>query len=736
MKRIGIYFFYDHEGVVDRYVTHFLEAMSPSFDQILVVCNGSLTAEGRETFQALPNTSLLVRPNTGFDVWAYRTGLLHLGWDALQAYDELVLMNFTIMGPVNSFDDMFAEMDGRDVDFWGMTVHNGTIVDPWGLMPEGYIPLHLQSHFLAIRRSLFATPEFQNYWIRMGPIRSYHEAIAKHEALFTQRFERMGFRWASYVDTADQKEVGYYPLYNQPVDLIENRLSPVFKRKMFLSSPAAYLDENANQVAHDLFDYLRESGKYDVEYILEHIVRSADIGDIRSSLLLDRVIEPAKVALQPRPRIAVFVEAEAHGLREILSRVQAAVPGAELIVLGSPDDAGAYAGIRMVAVDALGPLATAFELARAFEFAAYCGATESLVTFPQTIELARRDQVLDAMFYDFAFVDGLIAELRANTRVGLVFPPPPIHAGHFGNVAHGWRGQFKPVDEALTVAGITVRRSHDRPMGYPESNSFWFRPTAFEGVEAVLAGLGENEDAVATRTGQLLLLPLIAQSHGYLSHEVMPSAIANNRMTTMRYYLERLGAAWAPGAGEYFREVEHGLASAAQARGVSTGVGLRARMYFDTRHGYTEYESVPVEGYAQIDGSLRFEASIPPGVVSARFDPVDGFACVCSGVSAGNHKIKPINHRRVRGYDVFAVGDPQYQIDGPFPEGDLLVVTVQHLYPVTGAEWMQHLFPTRRHLPSMLARVMRRMGDSARSRQRARTPDDIGLPSPWVDDFE
>jgi len=743
MKRVGIYFFFDQAGVVDKYVLHFIKEMLPSFDSILVVCNGILSSESRECLSSISGVSILVRPNTGFDVWAYRTGLLHLGWDQLSQYDEVVLMNFTIMGPVNSFDDMFAEMADRDLDFWGMTVHNGAQFDPWGLMPEGFIPLHLQSHFIAIRRSMFGSPEFENYWMRMGPIRTYHEAIAKHEALFTQRFERMGFRWASYVETADLEDVGYYPLFNQPIDLIENRRSPVFKRKMFLSNPGAYLDENANQVAKGLFDYLHASGRYDVDLITQHLVRSAHMNDIRASLHLDRVIEPAKVSAVPRPIVAVFLEAEIDGLDSLLIRINASVPSAEIFLLEPLERAQKLESEGAGVTDRPDRLANALGLAKGFELAAYFGASDGVVLFPQTIELARREQVVDSMFFDLDFVDSLFAEFAKNPQLGLVFPPPPIHAGHFGNLSSGWRGQYHRIDAAFKKSEIEVRRSPDRPQAFPESNSFWFRPNALDGNEQILKdltrdGTTEAVDMKATKTAQLLTLPLLAQSLGFLSHEIMPAAIANNRMATMRYYLERLGAAWAPRDGEYFREFEHALASAAQIRGVSTGVGLRARMYFDTKNGFTEYESVAVEGHAQSDGSLRFEVMLPAGVTSARFDPVDGHSCVCSGASAGLHKIKPVNHRRIRGYDIFTGADPQYQIDGTFIEGHLLVVTLKHLYPIVGDQWMQNLFPTRVRLVSTFGRMLHRLNKSWRAsrHQRPRLPDNVGGPGPWIDDFD
>ena len=112
VRRLAIYFFYDKEGVVDDYIPYLLKDLKENVGELLVVCNGQLTVEGRSKFNAL-TPHLIVRDNTGYDVWAYKAGLEYYGWEKLSEYDEIVLLNFTIMGPVYPFKGMFEEMNGR-----------------------------------------------------------------------------------------------------------------------------------------------------------------------------------------------------------------------------------------------------------------------------------------------------------------------------------------------------------------------------------------------------------------------------------------------------------------------------------------------------------------------------------------------------------------------------------------------------------------------------------------------
>ena len=74
VRRLVIYFFYDADGIVDRYVPYMLEDISRSCTELFIVCNGKLTSEGRETFRKLtPHILYLIHKSapTRLDLIAY-----------------------------------------------------------------------------------------------------------------------------------------------------------------------------------------------------------------------------------------------------------------------------------------------------------------------------------------------------------------------------------------------------------------------------------------------------------------------------------------------------------------------------------------------------------------------------------------------------------------------------------------------------------------------------------------
>lgn len=74
INRLVIYFFYDADGIVDRYVPYMLEDINKNCSELFVVCNGKLTPEGRKTFQKLT-------PNVRFGrTRALTSGLIRRLW--------------------------------------------------------------------------------------------------------------------------------------------------------------------------------------------------------------------------------------------------------------------------------------------------------------------------------------------------------------------------------------------------------------------------------------------------------------------------------------------------------------------------------------------------------------------------------------------------------------------------------------------------------------------------------
>lgn len=246
MKRLGIFFFYEKNGDVDDFITYYLADLNKNLTELVVVCNGKPRAQGRAALNQFTN-NIIVRENKGLDVWAYKTALDSYGWAKLTEFDEIVMTNSTLMGPVRPLKEMFDAMwENQDLDFWGLSIHHGAKSNPFkGKHLYNYLPVHIQSHFIVYRQRFVKAPELQNYWDNMPMIESYTDSVQRYEAVFTKQFEDKGFKWDVYVKTDDLKEFTDYPLLVCPTRLLREKKCPLFKRRSFMHELEAYLNYTA-----------------------------------------------------------------------------------------------------------------------------------------------------------------------------------------------------------------------------------------------------------------------------------------------------------------------------------------------------------------------------------------------------------------------------------------------------------------------------------------------------------
>ena len=119
MKRLIVYFHYDPLGQIDTACRVAVEAMA-HYGEVFFISNGTLRPADR-AWAASVTLTCRERENKGLDVGAYKEALAVIGRGRLARYDELVLMNFTLAGPVCSLASMFAAMEARpELAFWGI----------------------------------------------------------------------------------------------------------------------------------------------------------------------------------------------------------------------------------------------------------------------------------------------------------------------------------------------------------------------------------------------------------------------------------------------------------------------------------------------------------------------------------------------------------------------------------------------------------------------------------------
>ena len=498
-QRLGIYCFYDKYGHAASFIKTFLDDLMDNLDDLVVVVNGQLSDQARQLFSEYTKT-IIVRENKGLDVAAYKQAILTLSWEKLESYDEVICLNDTVMGPVYPFREMFACMDRKDVDFWGITAYVGETVD------KEQIPTHLQAYWHAYRRSLVSSPAFHEYWETMPLWKDYAEVTRKHEMTFTKHFTDLGFTWASYIDWRKYQGYSSYPLLYMPMQIVRDDRCPIFKRRSFFVDYSAYFDQTAGQPALDLYEYLRDHTDYDVDMIWDAILPSYNIDDIRKAMHLDYVLPSQAINPQThdRPRSAFIYHVYFMDLLEDTCHYIASLPEETDLYITSTEDKIPQIreymqqhGISHQAtfipvinrgrdVSALLVAACPVVLSGKYDVIGFAHDKKS----SQNQENGHHGTESQGFAYKLmentlgseAYVKNILTLFAENPRLGQVTPPPPYHALYFAHtIPHDWGANYEITKELLEDRlGIHVPLSPTKPTASAMGSCYWFRVEALK----------------------------------------------------------------------------------------------------------------------------------------------------------------------------------------------------------------------------------------------------------------
>ncbi|MGX7244025.1 rhamnan synthesis F family protein [Enterococcus quebecensis] len=282
-SRVLIFVIYEDQERLQRYKLFFLNALAEIVDNVLIVVNGSLPESDIQELSKIGHVEL--RSNQGYDTAAFRYGINYFGKEQLIKYDELLLVNDTNVGPIGDFSPVFSKMAEKKLDFWGIS-YGEEQNDFTQYNKYGFIPIHLQSYFLIIEKSLLNYNGFYDYWASLDDTDSRNKAIGKHETVFTKHFEDLGFKHGALNENNEDS-----PMYIHPLKMVKEGV-PLIKYTAFSNynnDKFAWQGLLRETEIPDLIEYIKSETSYPIE-IIEQIM--ADIKNKKAKehiLIIDGV---------------------------------------------------------------------------------------------------------------------------------------------------------------------------------------------------------------------------------------------------------------------------------------------------------------------------------------------------------------------------------------------------------------------------------------------------------------
>lgn len=562
-RRLGIYTLFDKDGIVDEYVLYFLKALAPWMETQIVASNGPVQDAGMEALKQL-GCQVLIRENSGFDAWGVKAAIDHVGFDELARYDEVVISNNTLFGPVCGLEAMFTEMSGRKTDFWGIASHPGMEnMDPFGCNPYGCIPEHIQSFFYVVRGRMLKGEAFRRFWTELPELPDYNAGVGLYETVMTRYFSDAGYTWSCYMNRKDYYDMTDNPLIAMPMESIRDWNCPFFKRRAFFQDYDYLTTYTGQQSASCLMQYLREETDYPLDLVWKNLIRTCHMSDLARNLHLSRVFDRDNafaVTGGGTPKAALFLHIYDHTMAPELAGYAANLPPEADIFISTVSEekkaaiAQAFSPLpNRVEIRVLpnrgrdvSALLTSFrDVVMHYDVACVTHDKKTGYLKPQTVGEGFAYMGYENILGSRTFVDQVLHAFDRDPFLGLLCAPDPNHADFATHIGLEWGANFECTRQLARELKLRVPMDEAHPPMAPFGSSFWFRTAA---MAPLFAKEWTYDDFPAEpfhmTDGSILhaierIYPYAAQHAGYYTAMLMTADYAAVDIGNLTYYAQR-----------------------------------------------------------------------------------------------------------------------------------------------------------------------------------------------------
>jgi glycosyltransferase involved in cell wall biosynthesis len=245
---ICIFSHYSPNGIIDDYILFYLKSLSEINDIIFV--STSETMQDNE-LKKVENFSkhIIIKENYGYDFGAWKTGF-DIASSSLYEYDNLILCNDSVFGPLFPLNDMLTKMQEQNYDVFAVNDNH-------------QIEYHLQSYFIIYSKKAFSHPVFQNFYKEFKIIEDKQTLIVEKEIKFSKALIDAGLKIGAYNKASDFDSFQNI-MHQYWKELITEYKCPFIKRELLKFNPLGIDISKWKQI-------IKKSTKYNLEYITKYL---------------------------------------------------------------------------------------------------------------------------------------------------------------------------------------------------------------------------------------------------------------------------------------------------------------------------------------------------------------------------------------------------------------------------------------------------------------------------------
>lgn len=493
MKRVVIYAYYEKKGKVYDYVYKMLEELRLYSDYIVFVSNVFLQENDKININKVVD-HCIERDNIGYDITAYKTGIEYIGYDNILKYDECILVNSSLFGPIFSFKDMFEKMQSLDIDFWGITKHHKVDFDPFRTCKYGYIPEHIQSSFIVFRKKFMSTDFFISRWKDLPVIKNYAEAIGLFEVIFTKEAVEAGYEADVYINTDDLEGYTRYPLMMMADELVINRKCPVIKIKSFSQNYYDILTDTIGNCTQKMYDYINKHTDYDVNLIWDYILQNFNMADIKNIMHLNYILPKYSLIddIKINQKIALIVHIYYEDLLEDTIKYINNMPKTADLIITTPKKELVqklkekcsklnFNDYKVLLIENRGRDVSSLLVGAApyindYDLVCYMHDKKTTQMKPYANGVGFNYKCFDNLLGSEKLIYNIIETFEKNPRLGMLMPPPPNHGNFYQIIGTEWASNYANTSSLLYNLNIEIPIDWAKEPISPLGTMFWFRP--------------------------------------------------------------------------------------------------------------------------------------------------------------------------------------------------------------------------------------------------------------------
>ncbi len=560
-SRIAIYVIYDKDGILDGFRKYYLKELGKVVDHILAVVCGELTSESRNELYDFVD-EIYVRENKGLLAGAWVDGIAHIGWDTLDKYDELFMLNDSFFGPFYPLEDMMDAMEKSDSDFYGAlrNFEDKNITSFFGhSLKHGHIRGSI-CYFYIIKSRLLHSPEFRKYWEKMPEVNQDGDTYFYAELNFYDYVIDAGFKVDSY---QSDKLKGYFfdNLTHNMKKLVQGDKIPFARIRPF-GSDMMYqgLSMGYARDPRDTLQYIDEHTDYDVDLIWDYLLRTKNLTDIYYQLQLENVV-PKNIVEKPfeySKKCAVILHIYYKDLVERLADYCLNFPdNTDFYITTTTEETNEIikrefkarnlnftSKIRPnvgVAMSTLWVTYADVVTSGEYEYICYFHDKKSPYLDYTMHGDSFATRCYDNLFGTKEIVKNIINIFEDNKRLGMLGVPVVYHGQYFGVHVLTWPVNYENTVKLAKKLKLNVPIKQDVIPVAPYGDMFWFRADALK--KAIGQGLTYDDFDVEYKSDGTFMHAIeriygfCVQDAGYYYAEVMNTDDARSDLINYQYML-------------------------------------------------------------------------------------------------------------------------------------------------------------------------------------------------------